>query len=95
MKIRPLGSRILVKRKEEKNMTKGGIIIPDTAREKPRQGEVVAAGPGKKDEKGNRIPMEVAEGDIVLFSKYAGNEIEVDGVEYVFMSEDDILGITN
>lgn len=93
MKVRPLGSRILVKRIEEENVTKGGIIIPDTAREKPREGKIVAAGPGKKDEKGNRIPMDVAAGDTVLFSKYAGNEIKIDGVEYVIMNEDDILGV--
>jgi len=93
MKVRPLGSRILVKRVEEENVTKGGIIIPDTAREKPREGKIIAAGPGKRDEKGKRISMDVAEGDRVLFSKYAGNEITIDGVEYVIMNEDDILGI--
>lgn len=95
MKVRPLGSKILVKREEEENMTKGGIFIPDTAREKPRRGKVIAAGPGRKDEKGKRIALDVVAGDTVLFSKYAGNEIKIDGMEYLLMNEDDILGIIN
>jgi chaperonin GroES len=93
MKIRPLKDRVLVVRIEEKEKTTGGIIIPDTAKEKPQKGEVIAIGPGKWDEKGKRIPLEVKKGDRVLFGKYAGNEIKVDGVEHLIMSEDDILGI--
>jgi chaperonin GroES len=93
MKIRPLKDRVLVVRIEEKEKTTGGIIIPDTAREKPQEGEVIAIGPGKWDEKGKIIPLEVKKGDRVLFGKYAGNEIKVDGVEHLIMSEDDILGI--
>ncbi|MFZ2629981.1 MAG: co-chaperone GroES [Desulfosalsimonadaceae bacterium] len=95
MKIRPLGNRILVKRMEEESTTKGGIIIPDTAKEKPQKGTVVAVGPGLRDDKGDRIPIEVREGDSVLFSKYAGSEITIDGVLHMFMKEDDILGILN
>jgi len=95
MKIKPLGNRILVKRMEEESTTKGGIIIPDTAKEKPQKGTVVAVGPGRRDDKGVRIPIEVKEGDSVLFSKYAGSEITIDGVEHMFMKEDDILGILN
>ena len=95
MKIRPLNNRILVKRMEEENVTKGGIIIPDTAKEKPQKGTVVAIGPGLRDDNGVRIPLEVKEGDSVLFSKYAGSEIAIDGVEHIFMKEDDILGILN
>ena len=95
MKIRPLNNRILVKRMEEESTTKGGIIIPDTAKEKPQKGTVVAVGPGRRDDKGVRVPIEVREGDSVLFSKYAGSEITIDGVEHVFMKEDDILGILN
>jgi len=95
MKIRPLNNRILVKRMEEESTTKGGIIIPDTAKEKPQKGTVVAVGPGRRDDKGVRIPIEVREGDSVLFSKYAGSEITIDSVEHVFMKEDDILGILN
>jgi chaperonin GroES len=93
MKIRPLNDRILVVRVEEEKKTAGGIIIPDTAKEKPQEGKVVAAGPGKVGEDGKRIPMELKKGDRVLFSKYAGSEIKVDGVEHIFMREDDILGI--
>jgi chaperonin GroES len=93
MKIRPLNDRILVKRTEEETKTKGGIIIPDTAKEKPQKGEVLAVGPGKMGDDGKRIPLDVKAGDKVLFSKYAGTEIKVDGVEQIFMREDDILGI--
>jgi len=93
MKIRPLKDRVLVVRIEEKEKTTSGIIIPDTAKEKPQEGKVIAIGPGKWDEKGKRIPLEVKKGDRVLFGKYAGNEIKVDGVEHLIMSEDDILGI--
>jgi len=93
MKIKPLNDRVLVVRMEEEKKTKGGIIIPDSAKEKPQKGEVVAVGPGKVDDKGKRIPMNVKPGDKVLFSKYAGTEIKVDDVEHIFMKEDDILGI--
>ncbi len=93
MKIRPLNDRILVVREDEQNKTKGGIIIPDTAKEKPRKGKVIAVGPGKLDEKGKRIPLDVKAGDKILFAKYAGTEIKIDGVEHLFMKEDDILGI--
>lgn len=93
MKIRPLNDRVLVIRVEEEQKTLGGIIIPDTAKEKPQEGKVVAAGPGKVDKDGNRIPMNVTEGDRVLFGKYAGTEIKVDDKEHVFLREDDILGI--
>ncbi len=92
MKIRPLQDRILVERVEEE-VKKGGIIIPDTAKEKPQQGKVIAVGPGRLDEKGNRIPMEVKKGDYILFGKYAGNEVRIDDKEYLIMREDDVLGI--
>lgn len=93
MNVKPLNDRILVVRTEGEQKTAGGIIIPDTAKEKPMEGKVVAAGPGKPDEKGNRVPMELKVGDRVLFSKYAGTEIKIDGVEHLFMREDDILGV--
>jgi len=93
MKIQPLNDRVLVLRIEEEEKTSGGIIIPDTAKEKPQEGKVVAAGPGKLDEDGKRVPLEVKKGDRVLFGKYAGTEIKLDGVEHIIMREDDILGI--
>ncbi len=93
MKIKPLNDRILVVRVEEEQKTAGGIIIPDTAKEKPQEGKVVAVGPGKIGDDGKRVPVELKEGDRVLFSKYAGTEIKIDGVEHVFMREDDILGV--
>ena len=92
-KIRPLNDRVLVIREEEEQKSAGGIIIPDTAKEKPQRGKVVAAGPGKVGENGKRTPLEVKSGDRILFSKYAGTEIKIDGVEHVFMKEDDILSI--
>jgi len=95
MKIRPLNDRVIVKRVEEDQKTAGGIIIPDTAKEKPQEGEVVAVGPGKRDEDGKRIAMEIKKGDRILFGKYAGSEIKIDGEEHIFMREDDILGILN
>jgi chaperonin GroES len=95
MKIRPLNDRILISRIEEEKKTAGGIIIPDTAKEKPQEGTVIATGPGKMGEDGKRLPMEIKTGDRVLFSKYAGTEIKIDGVEHVFMKESDILGILN
>jgi chaperonin GroES len=91
--IKPLNDRLLVLRVQEEEKTAGGIIIPDTAKEKPQEGKVVAVGPGKRDESGKRHPMDVKAGDLILFSKYAGTEIKIDGVEHIFMREDDILGI--
>ncbi len=93
MKIRPLGDRILVLREEEENKTPGGIIIPDSAKEKPHHGKIVAVGPGKMSEDGKRTTMDVKVGDRILFSKYAGTEIKIDGVEHLFMREDDISGV--
>ena len=95
MKIKPLNDRVIVKRLEEEQKTVGGIIIPDTAKEKPQEGKVVAVGPGKRDGGGKRISPEVKEGDRILFSKYAGTEIKIDGEEHIFMREDDILAILN
>ena len=93
MKIRPLNDRVLVVRVEEEQKTAGGIIIPDTAKEKPQEGKIIAAGPGKMGDDGKRTPLNVKKGDKVLFSKYAGTEIKIDGVEHTFMKEDDILGV--
>jgi chaperonin GroES len=93
MKVKPLHDRILVKRVEEKETVKGGIIIPDSAKEKPQEGTVIAVGAGKLDDSGKRIPLEVKAGDKVLFGKYSGNEIKIDDVEHVILREDDILGI--
>jgi chaperonin GroES len=93
MKIRPLNDRVLVLRIEEEEKTSGGIIIPDTAKEKPQEGKVVAVGPGKVENGGKRIPLEVKENDRVLFGKYAGTDIKIDGVEHLIMREDDVLGI--
>ena len=93
MKIQPLNDRVLVLRIEEDQKTSGGIIIPDTAKEKPQEGRVIAAGPGKFDDKGKRMPLDVKKGDRVLFGKYAGNDINIDGVEHLIMREDDILAI--
>ena len=93
MKLKPLNDRVIVTREEKEQKTAGGIIIPDTAKEKPQEGKIVAAGPGKLDDKGKRIPLEVKKGDRILFSKYAGTEIKIDGVEHVFMKEDDILAV--
>ena len=93
MKVRPLHDRVLIKRIEEKETAKGGIIIPDTAKEKPMEGEVVAAGPGKVTEGGKREPMDVKTGDRILFGKYAGQEIKLDGEEYLIMKEDDVLAV--
>jgi chaperonin GroES len=93
MKIRPLNDRVLVVRVEEEQKTAGGIIIPDTAKEKPQEGKIVATGPGKMGDDGKRTPLNVKKGDRILFSKYAGTEIKIDGVEHIFMREDDILGV--
>ena len=93
MKFRPLHDRIIVKRLEEKEKTKGGIFIPETAQEKPIEGQVIAVGSGKVKEDGTRQPMDVKEGDRVLFGKYAGTEVKFDGEEHLIMREDDILAI--
>ena len=93
MKIKPLGDRVLVEPLDEGEVKKGGIIIPDTAKEKPQEGKVVAVGPGKIGDDGKRTVLEVKAGDRVLFGKYAGTEMKIDGVEHVFMREDDILGV--
>ncbi len=93
MKVKPLHDRILVQRVEEEKTTKGGIIIPDTAKEKPAEGKVVAVGDGKIGEDGKRIPLEVKAGDRILFGKYSGTEIKISGEEYLILREDDILGI--
>ena len=94
MAFRPLGDRVLVKRVEEETKTKGGIIIPDTAKEKPQEGEVLAVGPGARDEKsGARLELDVKVGDRILFGKWSGTEVKIDGVEYLIMKESDIMGI--
>jgi len=93
MKVKPLHDRVLVKRIEETETTKGGIIIPDSAKEKPQEGKVIAVGSGKRDDKGERIPMEIKKGDRILFGKYGGTEIKLDGVEHVILREDEVLGI--
>jgi chaperonin GroES len=93
MKLRPLQDRILVQRVEEEATTKGGIIIPDTAKEKPAEGKVISVGNGKLGEDGKRIPLEIKKGDRILFGKYSGTEVKVEGDELLIMREDDVLGI--
>jgi len=93
MNLRPLQDRIIVKRLEEETMTAGGLYIPDTAKEKPQKGEIIAVGKGKVTEDGKVLPIDVKVGDKVLFGKYAGTEIKIDGVDYLIMREDDILGV--
>jgi chaperonin GroES len=93
MKFRPLHDRVVVKRVEAEEKTAGGIIIPDTAKEKPQQGEVVAVGPGGRDETGKLIPIDVRAGDRVLFGKWSGTEVKIDGVEYLIMKESDIMEV--
>jgi len=93
MKIRPLQDRLLVKRLEEKEIKKGGIIIPDTAKEKPQEGQVIAVGPGKIGDDGKRQPMEVKKGDKILFGKYSGSEVKIDDEEFLIIREDEVLGI--
>ena len=91
--MKPLHDRILVKRIEEGEQVVGGIIIPDTAKEKPQQGKVVAVGAGKIDDKGKRVPLDVKDGDTILFGKYSGQEIKLDGEEFLIMREDEVLGV--
>ncbi len=93
MKFRPLHDRVVVKRIDAEERTAGGIIIPDTAKEKPSQGEIVAVGPGGRDENGKLIPIDVQPGNRVLFGKWSGTEVKIDGVEYLFMKESDIMGV--
>ena len=93
MSVKPLGDRVLVQPVEEHEVKKGGIIIPDTAKEKPQEGKVVSVGTGKRDDNGKVIPFEVKKGDRVLISKYGGTEIKIDGKDYLIMREDDILGV--
>ena len=93
MNIRPLGDRLVVERIEQDTKTSGGIIIPDTAKEKPKQGKVLAVGPGAKDENGKRIAMDVSAGDIVLFTQWAGSEIKMDGKDYLVLKESDVIGV--
>ncbi len=93
MKVRPLRDRIIVKRLEEEEKTKGGIIIPDTAKEKPYEGRVIAVGDGRIKEDGTKIPMEVKKGDRILFAKYAGSDVKIDGEDHLIMREDDVLAV--
>ena len=93
MSFRPLGDRVLVKRVEEEARTKGGIIIPDTAKEKPQEGEVIAVGPGARDDKGKQVALDVAKGDRVLFGKWGGTEVKIDGEDLLILKESDILGV--
>jgi chaperonin GroES len=93
MKVKPLNDRVLVKRLEEMQVTKGGIYIPDTAKEKPVEGKVIAVGPGKVNDQGNRVPLNLKDGDRILFGRYAGSEIKVEGEDYLMMREDDILAV--
>jgi len=93
MKFRPLHDRVVVRRVDEDTKTAGGIIIPDTAKEKPQQGEVIAVGPGARDEQGKVVPLDVKAGDRVLFAKWGGSEVKIDGEELLIMKESDILGV--
>ena len=93
MAFRPLGDRVLIKRVEEESKTKGGIIIPDTAKEKPQEGEVISVGEGARDDEGKRIPMDVKAGDKILFGKWSGTEVKIDGEDLIIMKESDVLGI--
>ncbi len=93
MKVRPLQDRLLVRRVEEQERTKGGIIIPDTAKERPLEGEVIAVGNGKRLEDGTLVPLDVKKGDRILFGKYSGTEIKVDGIEHLILREEEVLGV--
>jgi chaperonin GroES len=93
MAVRPLGDRVLVKRVEEEQKTKGGIIIPDTAKEKPQEGEVIAVGPGARDEAGKIQPLDLKKGDRILFGKWSGTEVKIDGADLLIMKESDVLGV--
>ena len=93
MKFRPLHDRVVVKRVDEDTKTKGGIIIPETAQEKPMQGKIIAVGPGARDESGKLVPLDVKKGDLVLFGKWSGTEVKIDGDELMIMKESDIMGV--
>ena len=93
MAFRPLGDRVLIKRVEEEEKTKGGIIIPDTAKEKPQEGEVIAVGPGTRDDSGKVQPLDLKEGDKILFGKWSGSEVKIDGQDLLIMKESDVLGV--
>ena len=93
MKVKPLNDRVLVRRMDPEEKVKGGIIIPDTAKEKPQEGKAVAVGPGMKDKAGKLIPMDVKAGDRILFTKYGGTEVKLDGKDYLILKEDDVMGI--
>jgi chaperonin GroES len=93
MAFRPLGDRVLIKRVEEEEKTKGGIIIPDTAKEKPQEGAVIAVGPGARDENGKLVPLDVKKGDRILFGKWSGTEVKIDGDDLLIMKESDVLGV--
>ena len=93
MTFRPLGDRVVIRRVEEQAKTKGGIIIPDTAKEKPQEGEIVAVGPGARDEKGKLVPIDLKKGDKILFGKWSGSEIKLDGEELLIMKESDVMGV--
>ncbi|MCH8283628.1 MAG: co-chaperone GroES [Chloroflexi bacterium] len=92
-KIQPLGDRVVVKATEQDDVSKGGILLPDTAKEKPQEGKVVAVGPGRLDEGGKRVKLEVKKGDRILMGKYAGTEVKIDGIEHIIMREDDVLAV--
>ena len=94
-KVSPLADRVVVKAMEESEQMRGGLFIPDTAKEKPQQGEIIAVGPGRFDEKGNRLPMDVKAGDKVLYGKYSGTEVTVDGEQYLILRESDVLAVIN
>ena len=93
LQLKPLADRVVLKKLDAEEKTSGGIVLPDTAKEKPQQGEILAVGPGRVDDKGNRTPMEVKVGDKVLFAKYSGTEVKIEGVEYLIMTERDILAV--
>ena len=93
MKFRPLHDRVVIRRIEEEEKTKGGIIIPDTAKEKPQEGEIIAAGPGARDEKGKLVPLDLNAGDRVLFGKWSGTEVKIDGEDLLIMKESDVMGV--
>jgi len=93
MKFRPLHARVVIRRVEEVGKTSGGIIIPDTAKEKPMEGEIVAVGPGARDEKGTLVPLDVKQGDRILFGKWSGSEVKIDGEDLLIMSEGDVMGV--
>ena len=95
MKVKPLGNRLLVSREEPKETVRGGIVIPDSAKEKPREAKVIAVGPGSRDDDGKRVPMEVKNGDLILLGKYSGTEVQINGEERLIVSEDDVLAVLN